>query len=129
MEDRKDGEQATRNRIHEVLRNDARQNRIQPGRDAREANERAERQDPAAQRPIIADVERQNDTAVLPLGVLLRRMPSPFTNVRRDARLERDLDVFRRSLVDAERMRERAVGNLRRREALFQQRHLADAID
>src|SRR6516164_6313357 len=67
-----------------------------------DARERAEPEDPAPERPVVADVERQQDAAVLTIGVGLRRMPAALADVRSDAGLEQDLDVLRTPLVDAE---------------------------
>src|SRR5215217_6292595 len=51
------------------------------------SRERSESQHPAPKRPVVADVQRQGQAAVLRLVGLLRGMPDTFLDVSRDLRL------------------------------------------
>src|SRR4051794_22000218 len=88
------------------------------GRD--NAGKGAPAQNPVAQRPVVTDVEGQDDSTVGGVANLLRRMPHAGSHERRDARLELDVYTGRLTRVHAERVGEYfAADPLLRRECLF----------
>ena len=78
-------------------------------RGGQDLGERPKAEDPAAKRPVVAHVERDDDAAVLSIGGALRRMPSPLADVRRDARLERNLDSLPAGPRSRRAVRERSL--------------------
>src|SRR4029079_8419022 len=71
-----------------------------------DSRERAEAQDPASQRPIVADAEAQAQGSVRQVGHFLRSVPLALTNVIHRLAGELNLYQFRTSRVHTERIRE-----------------------
>src|SRR5947209_4145834 len=95
-----------------------------------DAREGAEAQNPALKRAIDADVKRNANAAAGFVRNRLRDVPFPRTYVIGDRALELDCHTFRRTRMDAERMRKRGLGQLfDRRELLLEQRQVLDALD
>lgn len=67
----------------------------------------AEAEDPASERPVVADLERDPQRPVRLVVRLLRRVPLALAHVRRDARRELQLDADGWARVRAERVGER----------------------
>ena len=81
-------------------------------------------EDPAAQRPVVADVHRQHYVAILFVTDLLRRMPHARADIRSDLGVKCDFYVCGGSGVYTERVGEDVVAHgLTWGERLFLERH------
>src|SRR5512138_636986 len=85
---------------------------------------------PAAEREIVADLQRQHDATVGAVTQRLRRVPHTSPNVRRHSFVEGDFHMRRWSRVHAERVAKHIVWDrARRRERLFLERHRRNPVD
>ena len=102
---------------------------LRESRGRHDARERAEAQDPASQRPVIADAQPQEERAVLALDDLLRAMPLALLHVIRRTRVNFDLNQLRATSVHAEGVGERLRRERPRLEVLVHHRKRPDTFD